>query len=89
MKTIDAYFKTESDAESVKAKLETLKVEQVLVERVPEFSRDKVTEILKNLFTNEPKDSHDPQVLHVEIADEDYGEADKIIRESNGYISME
>ncbi|SDK01774.1 hypothetical protein [Sediminibacillus albus] len=41
-KTIDAYFKSENDAEAVHARLQTLKVSDVSVEEVPEGTDTKV-----------------------------------------------
>ncbi|WP_404454893.1 hypothetical protein LG329_06485 [Virgibacillus necropolis] len=89
MAKIDAYYRTENNAESAKAKLETLKVEKVLVERITEPSKSGVIEIMKNLFTVDDNETHDPQVLHVEVAEEDFEEAGKIVQESEGYISKE
>ncbi|ASN04526.1 hypothetical protein [Virgibacillus necropolis] len=90
VKKMDAYYRTESNAESAKAKLETLKVEKVLVERVPDSSRNGLMEVIKNMFTDDTKDHHhDPQILHVEVADEDFAEANKIVQESEGFISKE
>lgn len=86
---IDAYFRTENNAESAKAELETLKVGKVFVERITEPSKSGVMEIIKNIFTIDDSENHDPYVLHVEVAKEDFEEADKIIQESEGYISME
>lgn len=89
MKQIDAYFRNESNAESVKAELETLKVENVLVERVPENSKKDLTRIMRGIFKPDSKGDHDPQVLHVAVANEDFYKANKIIQESDGYISKE
>ena len=87
MKKIEAYYKTENNAESAKAKLETLKVDNVLVERISDpATKNKFTEIIKDMFTAE-EDSHDPQILHAEVAEEDFAEASKIVQESAGYIS--
>lgn len=90
VKIIEAYYRTENDAESVKAKLETLKVDNVLVERISDpNSRNKFMEIIKDMVTADNGDNHDPQVLHVEVAEDDFTEASKIVHESNGFISKE
>lgn len=88
MKKIEAYYKTENNAESAKAKLETLKADNVLVERISDpATKNKFTEIIKDMFTAEEEDSYDPQILRAEVAEEDFAEASKIVQESDGYIS--
>lgn len=88
MKKIQAYFKNENDAEDVKAKLQALKVENVLVEKIPETNH-KIMELIRDLFHPSEDDEHLAQVLQLEVAEEDYEEANTIVKESNGYISKQ
>lgn len=89
MQKIYAYFKTESNALSAKATLETLKVEKTLVEQVTGPDRNMLMEFLEAIFADDDQDNHDPQLLHAEVMEEDFEEANKIVQESKGYISKE
>ncbi|WP_430790636.1 hypothetical protein VBD025_06990 [Virgibacillus flavescens] len=88
MKKLEAYYRTESNAETAKAKLETLKVENVFVERIPEMERSGLMDIIKDMFTDKMKDNHDPQVLYADVAEADFAEATRIVKESEGHVSM-
>lgn len=88
MKKIDGYYRTENDAESAKSRLETLKGDKLVVERIPDSSSDGMLKIMKEMFTDD-QERHDPHVIHVEVVDEEVAEANRIINESGGYISKE
>ncbi|ASK62553.1 hypothetical protein CFK37_10535 [Virgibacillus phasianinus] len=88
MSKIEAYYRTENDAESAKAKLETFKVGDVIIERVPDASRNGFIEQMKNIFADvDASEQHDPQILQADIAEEDFAEANRIVQESEGYFS--
>ncbi|MDC3412114.1 hypothetical protein NC797_01555 [Aquibacillus sp. 3ASR75-11] len=84
MKKIQAYFTNENDAESVRAKLQTLNVENVTVEEIPENSN-----IIRDLIHPEEGDQQLPQVLQLEVVEEDYQEATAILKESSGHMIVE
>ncbi|WP_077624624.1 hypothetical protein [Sediminibacillus massiliensis] len=88
MKRIQAYFQNENDAEDAKTSVSTLKVENVSVERIPE-NHNRIEDIIKKIIEPNKNGGHSPQVLQFDVAEEDYPEADKIVKESRGHISME
>ncbi|MFC4557740.1 hypothetical protein ACFO3D_05900 [Virgibacillus kekensis] len=89
MPIIDAYFRTENDAESAKASLETLKVENSSVEPVTEELRNKLIEILRDMFTTPDEDPHHPYLLHAEVKQEDFQEAVDVVKKGKGFITID
>ena len=90
MHKILAYYRTEDDAESAKAKLETLEVHNLTVEKIPDDSNEFV-DVIRDIFTDDDRyeDEHAPQVLRFEVTNDDVAEANRIVKESEGYISRE
>jgi hypothetical protein len=89
VKRIQAYFKNENDAESVKAKLQSLNVNNATVEEIPE-NNDGILDIFRDLIVLDESDKQQlTQVLQFEITEEDYQKANAMVKESDGYISRD
>lgn len=84
MQRVQAYFKDENDAESVRAKLKTINVEDGMIERVPEGRN--ITDVVRDLFSGEDHNGHDPHVLEFNVSDDEHDTANSIVKENNGYI---
>ena len=88
MERVLAYFKNEDEAETVKAKLQVLKVQDLMVERVPEDNRS-LFDRLGDFFINNENDrdmNHLPHVLEFLVDEEHLAQAHAIVKENNGHI---
>jgi hypothetical protein len=88
MQRVQAYFRNENEAEDVKASLQTLKVRDVMVERVPETNRN-LWDLIRDTFSREEafnEDHHEPHVIEFKVDEGDYSQAKDVIRKNNGYI---
>ncbi|SEA81087.1 hypothetical protein SAMN05421743_108175 [Thalassobacillus cyri] len=86
MKRIQAYFQNEDQAEGVRAKLQALRADNVLVEPIPEDNHE-MTDVLQGVFSpREEGSNHERQVLTADVSEEDYDRVRLIIKESNGHL---
>lgn len=88
MKHIEAYFETENDAASVKAKLETYHIEDETVEKVPS-DNDPFAKLLLNFFKPNSSDGFRPYLLQFKVSEDDYEEANQIVKNNSGYIKKQ
>ncbi|MFD1020247.1 hypothetical protein [Thalassobacillus hwangdonensis] len=88
MKRIDAVFKNENAAESVKAELQPLRVENMMVEEITEESYG-LRDFFRKMVVPESDGGHPPHLLQFDVKDEDYEKARSIIKGHDGYISDE
>ncbi|GGM27599.1 hypothetical protein GCM10011351_11790 [Paraliobacillus quinghaiensis] len=103
-KKIQAYFKTEDDAEDVHATLNKLNIQNVLVDQLTEESdRSFIAPLGVNGSTSAanpvgypvPSDFEEDDkkersiMLEFEVEEEDFGEALNIIKENDGHVNRE
>jgi hypothetical protein len=85
MKKIQAYFKNENDAESVRTKLRTLNVEDGMIEKVPNGRN--LTDIVSDLFGGEDHSrAGNPYVYEFMVSEDDHDKARTIVQDHYGYI---
>ncbi len=85
-KHVEAYFETENDAESAKASLQKLVIEEEYIEPVPDN-----TPLLSRLIplNNLDKSGPDKQLTHLlrfDVKDENYETALNVIKEHEGHM---
>ncbi|WP_085506059.1 hypothetical protein [Thalassobacillus devorans] len=86
MKRIHAYFQNEDQAEGVRAKLQALRADNILVEEMPDDNHEMIG-ILKSVFSpREDGDKYPMQVLTADIAEEDYDRVVAIVHDNHGHI---
>ncbi|WP_226037885.1 hypothetical protein [Aquibacillus saliphilus] len=86
MRNIQAYFKTENDAESVRASLESIHVENESVERIP-TDHHELIEIIIDIFKPESReDEFSPYLVQFDVSETDFEEASNIVKNNRGYI---
>ncbi|MDL4840997.1 hypothetical protein [Aquibacillus rhizosphaerae] len=101
-KSIQAYFKSENDAESVHAKLNTLNIKNVFVDKVPDGTDFRMVFPLINNgngagrtigaggiginLADSSSDNNRTHVLEFEVEDKDVQDAYKILSENDGHI---
>jgi hypothetical protein len=88
MQRVQAHFRNENEAEDAKASLQTLRVRDVLVERVPETNRN-LWDLIRDTFSRKGafnEDHHEPHVVEFQVEEEDYPLAKDVIKKNNGYI---
>lgn len=100
-KRIEAYFKSENDAESARAALQQLQVYDMIIDGIPE-SGYKLTFVPftqpglswgvvapVNINQEEQGEVKMTHVLEAEVKAEDYDKAMKILSEKDGYMKSE
>ncbi|MGD6804556.1 hypothetical protein FZC79_13950 [Rossellomorea vietnamensis] len=88
MKSVQAYFRNENEAEDVKASLQKLSVRDVRVEKVPE-SNTNLWDLIRDTFSRSnayDEDHHNPHVLEFQVEEGQYAQAEAIVKENNGHI---
>lgn len=88
MERVQAYFRNENEAEDVKAKLQTLDVSDVMVERVPESNKN-LWDLIRDTFSRSnvyDQENHDPHLVEFKVAEGEYPKVKEIVRENNGHI---
>lgn len=88
MKSVQAYFRNENEAEDVKASLQALSVRDVRVEMVPESNRN-LWDLIRDTFSRSnayDEDNHNPHVLEFQVEEGQYAQAEAIVKENNGHI---
>ncbi|WP_421383548.1 hypothetical protein ACOJQI_03340 [Bacillus salacetis] len=83
MKKIKAYFENETDAQNARNKLQSLTVEDGMLEDVPDGRN--ISDIAGDLFSGE-KHHKDPRMVEADVSDDDYDKAHSILREHNGRV---
>jgi hypothetical protein len=102
MKNIQAYFKSENDAEAAKAKLEKLRVSDLLVDGFPEPENKAVFVPLFTMGSTAAStgliaegiymDREEADVTHLlegKVSEADYEEAMQILQDGNGLKKLE
>ncbi|QDP41366.1 hypothetical protein [Radiobacillus deserti] len=86
MDKLSAYFQNENDAVDVQTKLQTLKVDNLTVEEVPESHTGILDTLRELLNSGDDETDHTPYKVLFEVAEEDSNRALAIIEENGGYI---
>jgi hypothetical protein len=85
MKTIKAYFENETDAHNARNRLQSISVEDGMLDKVPNGRN--ISEVAGDLFSGEKhSDSDDAHVLQVRVSHENHDEVHSILREHNGRV---
>ncbi|MFA1822135.1 hypothetical protein ACDX78_18440 [Virgibacillus oceani] len=102
MKNIQAYFKSENDAEGAKAKLEKLRIAELLVDEFPETDNKTVfvplftmgsttasTGIIAEGMHMDREEGNITHFLEGKVNEADYEEAMQILQDGNGLKKLE
>ncbi|UOR13352.1 hypothetical protein [Halobacillus amylolyticus] len=87
-KHVEAYFKTENDAESAKASLQKIEIENELVEPIPDDSSLLARLVPLSNFKNPGSDRHLTHLLQFDVKEEGYKSALSIIEEHDGHMDQ-